>query len=131
MSQETWDLLQGVLRTVLMLAFVSMGVLHFLPGAQRTMAAIIPPRLRFGGLFRPINLVVFTGLCEVFGGLGLLLPSTRLAAGIALTVFLLAVFPANVYAARNPERFGRLAIPFWPRLIAQLVLIALVLLSVL
>ena len=131
MSQETWDLLQGVLRAVLAVVFVSMGVLHFLPGARRTMAAIIPPRLRRTGLLSPVNLVIFTGLCEVFGGLGLLLPGTRVAAGVALAVFLVAVFPANAYAARNPKRFGRLAIPFWPRLIAQLVMIALVLLSVL
>ncbi|MFO7689449.1 MAG: DoxX family protein [Cryobacterium sp.] len=130
MSQETWNLLQGVVRTVVAVAFLGAGVLHFLPGPQRTMAAIIPPRLRFRGPLNPVSLVVFTGLCEVFGGLGLLLPGTRLAAGVALAVFLVAVFPANAYAARHPERFGRLAIPFWPRLVAQLVMITLVLLSV-
>jgi uncharacterized membrane protein len=39
------------------------------------------------------------------------------------------VFPANAYAARDPERFGRVAVPFWPRLGIQLVLIALVVLA--
>jgi uncharacterized membrane protein len=41
-------------------------------------------------------------------------------------VFLAAVFPANVYAAANRERFGALAIPFWPRLAGQVVLAALI-----
>ena len=50
----------------------------------------------------------------------------RLAA-IALTLFLIAVFPANAYAAEHPERFGKVAIPFWPRYLGQLVIIALVL----
>ncbi len=68
-------------------------------------------------------------MCEILGGVGILLPWTRLAAAIALAVFLVAVFPANAYAAQHPEKFGRAAIPFWPRLIAQLVLIALVLLA--
>jgi uncharacterized membrane protein len=40
-----------------------------------------------------------------------------------------AVFPANAYASQHPEKFGRAAIPFWPRLVAQLALIALVLLA--
>jgi uncharacterized membrane protein len=54
----------------------------------------------------------------------------RLAAGICLVLFLIAVFPANAYAARDPARFGRLAIPFWPRLGIQLLLIVLVILAV-
>jgi uncharacterized membrane protein len=69
--------------------------------------------------------VQFTGLCEIAGGIGLLIPVLHLAAAIALIVFLVAVFPANAYAAKHPERFGRAAIPFWPRLIGQLVLIGL------
>lgn len=103
-------------------AFVFMGVAHFIPASARTMAAMIPPRMRFVSARR---LVQFTGLCEIAGGIGLLIPQLRLAAVIALIVFLVAVFPANAYAARNPEKFGRAAFPFWPRLIAQLVLIGL------
>jgi uncharacterized membrane protein len=52
------------------------------------------------------------------------------AAG-ALVLFLAAVFPANAYAARHPKRFGRVAIPLVPRLLAQLVLVALIVLAVL
>jgi len=125
------ELLTLLLRIVLAAVFIGMGVLHFLPGPARGMAAIIPPSLRRRGIPSPLVLVYFTGLCEVAGGIGLLLPQTRVTAAFALVVFLIAVFPANAYAAQHPERFGRLAIPFWPRYFAQLVLIALVLLAAL
>ena len=53
----------------------------------------------------------------------------RWLAGAALVVFLIAVFPANAYAAAHPEKFGRAAFPFWPRYLAQLGLIVLVMLA--
>ncbi|RUQ97629.1 DoxX family protein [Labedella endophytica] len=114
-----------VVRVLLSVAFVAMGVLHFVPSAAKGMAAIIPPALRGSDPRTPRRFVAFTGLCEIAGGVGLLLPPLQTAAGILLAVFLVAVFPANAFAARHPERFGRLAIPFWPRLIGQLVLIGL------
>ena len=101
-----------------------MGASHFVPTVARTMAAMIPPYLRRVGLLSPMNLVYLTGVCELAGGLGLLTP-LRPVAAIALVVFLIAVFPANVYAAQHPERFGRAAIAFWPRLAGQLLLIGL------
>ncbi|MCX7523140.1 DoxX family protein [Microbacterium sp. STN6] len=126
-----WAIAALVLRILLALAFIGMGALHFLPASRRTMAAMIPPRLRFDGLLRPALLVAFTGVCEIAGGLGLLYPPTRLAAGICLAVFLVAVFPANAYAARRRDRFGSLAVPLVPRLVGQVVLIALCLVAAL
>lgn len=114
-----------VVRIVLAAAFVFMGVLHFVPSAARGMAAIIPPALRGSDPRTPRRLVALTGVCEIAGGIGLLLPGVHTLAGILLAVFLVAVFPANAFAARHPERFGRLAIPFWPRLVGQVVLIGL------
>ena len=92
------------------------------------MAAMIPPALkaRVSGK----TLVRFTGLCEIAGAIGILVPFTRFAAGIALVLFLVAVFPANAYAAEHPERFGRAAFPFWPRYVAQLVLVLAILLAI-
>jgi uncharacterized membrane protein len=118
-----------VLRGLTAIIFIGMGINHFRPPAARGMARIIPPWMRRDGLLKPLNLVYLTGACEILGGVGILLPWTRLAASIALTVFLIAVFPANHYASQHPEKFGRAAIPFWPRLFAQFVLIALVLLA--
>jgi uncharacterized membrane protein len=118
-----------ILRVVCAVIFVGMGINHFRPRAARGMARIIPPRMRRDGLLKPINLVYFTGICELLGGIGILLPWTRLPAAIALTAFLIAVFPANDYASQHPDKFGRAAIPFWPRYAAQLVLITLVLVA--
>jgi uncharacterized membrane protein len=130
MSIAAFDVIQLVLRLLLAAAFIFMGVTHFLPAVQRTMAAMIPPRIRRAGLLSPRNLVIFTGVCEIAGGIGLVYPPTSVAAGVCLVVFLLAVFPANMHAAAHPERFGRVAIPLVPRLIGQLVLIALVVLAI-
>jgi uncharacterized membrane protein len=116
-----------VLRAVVAAIFLIMGVNHFRPRTARAMARIVPPYLRREGALNPINLVYFTGVCELLGGFGILTPWTRLIAAIALAVFLAAVFPANAYASQHPEKFGRAAIPFWPRLIGQLALIVLVL----
>ena len=120
---------QLALRIALAAVFAFMGVLHFVPSVARGMRAMIPPPLRRPGW--PAALVVFTGLCELAGAAGLLVPwdGLRLAAGICLIVFLIAVFPANAYAARDPERFGRTAVPFGPRLAAQVVLILAVALA--
>ncbi|MFT2751978.1 DoxX family membrane protein [Clavibacter sp. Sh2088] len=127
MSDVTWAAIQLAVRILLALVFVVMGVNHFAPKAARVMAEIIPPSFHRPGVPSPLALVRFTGLCEIAGGVGLLVEPVRLAAGIALAVFLVAVFPANAHAARHPERFGRIAIPLVPRLVAQVVLIALVL----
>ena len=122
------DIAQWVLRIALAAVFLFMGVNHFRPSTARAMAAMVPPALkaRVSGK----TLVRFTGLCEVAGAVGILVPATRFAAGIALVLFLIAVFPANAYASERPETFGRAAFPFWPRYAAQLVLILLVLLAV-
>jgi len=120
------DTLRLILTIALAAVFIAMGVAHFFPGPGRGMAAMIPPFFRRHGWPSTKWLVRFTGLCEIAGGIGLLVPQLRLAASIALIVFLVAVFPANAYAAKNPEKFGEAAIPFWPRLVAQIVLIALI-----
>jgi uncharacterized membrane protein len=59
------------------------------------------------------ELVAISGLAEIAGGLGVLLPSTRRAAGLGLILLLLAVYPANIYALQNGmELFGK-AVPRW------------------
>ena len=123
MATSEFQTVQLLVRIIVALVFVFMGIAHFRPKPARAMAAMIPPRMRRSGILSPVNLVRFTGLCEIAGGIGLLVPATRVAAAIALIVFLIAVFPANAFAARHPEKFGKAAIPFWPRLILQLALI--------
>jgi uncharacterized membrane protein len=78
--------------------FVLTGVAHFAPPLRRDLIAIVPPRLPAPGL-----LVTITGALELLGAAGLLLPATRVAAAVCLLALMLAMFPANVYAARMPS----------------------------
>lgn len=120
---SVFGVIQLVLTIAIAIVFLVMGILHFLPAPKRTMAAMIPPMMRWERI-TPAFLVAFTGVCEIAGGIGLLLPPTRVAAVVCLIVFLIAVFPANAFAARHRDRFGALATPLVPRLIGQVVLIA-------
>ncbi len=113
-------------RIVTAIVFVGIGITHFVPPVVRGMAAMVPVVFH-GRPFSPVAWVWVTGVAEIAGGLGLLWEPTRAAAGIALAVFLVCVFPANAYAAQHRDRFGVIAVPFWPRLVAQVLLIALVL----
>jgi uncharacterized membrane protein len=73
---------------------------------------------------RPDLLVSATGVLEVLGAVGLLVPATRSLAGIGLILLLVAMFPANVAAARKgvPLR-GKPPTPLPLRLSLQLVFI--------
>jgi uncharacterized membrane protein len=82
--------------------------------------SIMPPYLRW-----PLALVYVSGVAEIAGGLGVLPVRTRRWAGLGLAALLLAVMPANVHMAINPEAYATLA-PGWAlymRLPLQLALI--------
>ena len=101
--------------------FVFSGALHFVK--TRWYVAIEPDYL-------PAHraLVYVSGVAEIAGGAGLMVPRARRAAGWWLMATLVAVFPANVWMAQHPERYpvpgGRLAL--YVRLPFQGVFIALV-----
>jgi uncharacterized membrane protein len=83
---------------------------------------MVPPSVPNPGL-----MVTFTGVCEVLGAIGLLVPQTRRIAAAALVVFLVAVLPANIHAARAGVTLGgAAATPMVPRIALQLLFIALV-----
>jgi uncharacterized membrane protein len=85
--------------------FVAAGVNHF--ANPRPYEAIVPPSLQQDAP----RVVQLSGVAEILGGLAVLVPSTRRLAGAYLVALLAAVFPANLYMAREPERFRR--IPRW------------------
>jgi uncharacterized membrane protein len=74
------------------------GVAHFAPPLRASLIAIVPPRLPAPGL-----LVSFTGVLELIGAVGLLVPATRIVAAVCLLLLMLAMFPANIYAAGMPN----------------------------
>src|SRR5271155_5985068 len=78
--------------------FVLTGVAHFVPPLRGNLIAIVPPRFPAPGL-----LVSITGVLEFLGAVGLLVPVTRVAAAVCLLLLMLAMFPANIYAARMPN----------------------------
>jgi uncharacterized membrane protein len=88
--------------------FVLTGVAHFAPPLRRDLIAIVPPTLPAPGL-----LVSITGVLELLGAAGLVLRPTRVAAAVCLLLLMLAMFPANVYAARmlNPPKSTTTRLP--------------------
>ena len=51
------------------------------------------------------ELVRISGVFELFGAIGILIPQTRRLAGYGLIALAVAVFPANVNMAMHPENF--------------------------
>lgn len=108
------------LRVGLALMFVLTGLAHFGLGRRAALVAMVPSRLP-----RPELLVTVTGVLELAGAAGLLLPATyRLAAG-CLALLMLAMFPANVHAARHGvELAGKPATPLPARTALQVLYVA-------
>jgi uncharacterized membrane protein len=95
----------GRSRRLLAAFFVGSGVNHFV--MPRAYEEIVPPRLQDDAK----RVVAVSGVAEIVGGLAVLSPRTRRLAGPGLIALLAAIFPANLYMARSPERFHK--IPRW------------------
>lgn len=55
---------------------------------------------------RPREVILITGVCEVAGGVGLLIPPLRRYAGIGLALYAICVFPANIKHAIDSLSIG-------------------------
>jgi uncharacterized membrane protein len=114
-------LIKTIFRILTALFFIAAGVAHF--ANPQPFVGIVPPFLP-----RPLELVWISGVFEIAGGIGLLIPFLRRWAGIGLIALLIAVYPANIYMAINDVPFGDNHLPWWGHLIRlpfQFVLIAL------
>ena len=101
--------------------FVFAGVMHFV--IPRQYEAIVPDYLADAKK----ELVVWSGVAEIAGGLAVMHPRTRRAGAWWSIATLVAVFPANLHMALNPDRYkqvpgGRTAL--YARLPVQLLFIA-------
>ena len=112
--------MSSLLRRLAGPVFVLAGTLHFV--RPRWYMRIMPPYL-------PAHreLVYASGVAEIVGGAALLRPETRRFGMWWLLATLIAVFPANVHMALNPDDYrdvpgGRWAL--YARLPFQLVFIA-------
>jgi uncharacterized membrane protein len=115
---STW---RDASRGGLVIMFVFTGASHF-TSMKYDFAAMIPAPL-------PDDLwvIYLSGVLEITGAIGLLIPRTRKVAGICLVLLLVALFPANVNAALNeiPLR-GEAPTPLWLRAPMQLLFIGMV-----
>jgi len=76
--------------------FIVAGVAHFVkPGM---FVRIVPPYLP-----APRLLVYASGVFEIAGGVGVLIPSVQLYAAWGLIAMLVAFFPVHIYMARDPD----------------------------
>jgi uncharacterized membrane protein len=99
--------------------FAAAGIAHFLVPAPLT--RMIPPYLP-----AHFALVLVSGLFEIAGGIGLLVPGLRRTAAWGLSALLVAILPANVYMAIHPAEAGFGAVPsllLWIRILLMPVFI--------
>ncbi len=106
-----------IARISLALIFIVAGTLHFIltPVYLRIMPAYLPS---------PHLLIQISGICEILGGAGLLLPATQRFAAWGLIALLVVVMPANIQMALDHAKWS--SIPewvLWARLPMQLPLI--------
>ena len=87
-------------RCGLSLMFFFTAAAHFAPRTRGDLIRMVPPSLP-----RPDLLVTATGIAELAGAVGLLTSLSPLAAS-GLMLLLVAMFPANIYAARIDHRIG-------------------------
>ena len=111
-------------RLLLAVAYIYAGVTHI--RSPDGFLAITP-----AWVLLPDEVVFWTGVAEIAGGVGLLIPPrlvphARKAAGVGLALYALCVWPANVNHAINDIAIGGQRLPAWyhgPRLALQPVII--------
>ena len=79
------------------------GLAHFL--ATDVEMTIVPHYVPY-----PRIVVIVSGIFEILGALGLLIPRLRVLAGTGLFLLTLAVTPAHIYMLQRPDLFP---IPYW------------------
>jgi uncharacterized membrane protein len=99
-------LAKKVLRPILAAAMTAVGISHFTN--PEPFVKIVPAFLPAA-----LALVYVSGVAEIAGGIGILIPRVRRAAGIGLIALYIAVFPANINMAVNQVSLGDEPVPTW------------------
>lgn len=100
--------------------FMGGGVTHFTNPAF--FVSIMPPYIGYH-----LELVYISGVFEIMGAIGILIPRLRQWAGNGLILLVICVTPANVHMWMNPELFPDVPELFLSvRLVVQVLLIALI-----
>lgn len=102
-------------RWLLIAVYLPFGLFHML--RPESFLPIMPPWVPF-----PREVIMLTGVAEVLGAVGLMMPRLRRAAGIGLALYAVGVFPANIYHASAGVIVPGLPSSWWyhaPRLAFQ------------
>ena len=91
-------ILKFILKVLFAILFISAGILHFV--TPDFFVRIVPPILP-----APLFIVYLSGIVEIALGILLLVPKFSRFAAFGLIALLVAVFPANIYMALNPQTF--------------------------
>lgn len=117
-------LLRTILCFLLAAIFLLAGIIHIkAPGG---FLQITPAWVPF-----PEQMIFLTGVAEILGAIGLMIPRkilgwSRPAAGIGLALYAICVFPANINHAINDIAIGGNDLSWWyhgPRLLFQPVIV--------
>ena len=93
---------EGIWKKVVLIGlaafFINVGIDHFVN--PDFYLSIMPPAF-------PLHLeaVYISGVFEILGGIGVLIPKFRRFSGWGLVALLIAVYPANIYMAISPDTF--------------------------
>lgn len=114
---------RAIIRTLLALFYLIAGIAHIRSpvGFLQITPAWVP---------WPEAVVFATGVAEIAGAVGLMVPRFRYAAGVGLALYALCVWPANFNHAINDIAIGGTDLSWWyhgPRLALQPVIIWLAL----
>ena len=93
-------------RVAAALGFTVTGLTHFT--SPERFLPMMPPFLPW-----PMALIYVSGFFDLLGAVGLLVPRTQRAAAWGLVALLVAVFPANIYAAVTGGQAAGLPISSW------------------
>ena len=89
---------------------IGSGVLHL--AKPEVYLPMMPPYLP-----APLPLVYVSGVFEILGGVGLLVPRLRRWAGLGVIALLVAIFPANIHIAMNDIPIAGHDMPLWAHLL--------------
>jgi uncharacterized membrane protein len=89
---------KAIVRTLFGVAFVFAGTNHFTN--RDFFVSIVPPYLPW-----PEAVVYVSGIAEIALGMLLIVPKTSRLAAWGLIALLIAVFPANIHMAMNPNLY--------------------------
>ncbi|MDY0393915.1 DoxX family membrane protein [Virgibacillus halophilus] len=115
---------QTSLRLAIAVMFLFTAMAHW--GKRRAgLINMVPPSLP-----NPNFIVTLTGILEIIGAIGLLIPLTSKIASICLAILLIVMFPANIHAAKLSVKIGESPVTsLLPRTVLQIIFVTTVILA--